>query len=132
MEGIYNKCRKVSENLETFTGKAKIDIVDRRYDLTETDPNYSPNVNYRLDIEYRTFGIKSITVIPEGEIEIDYIGIDNAEVEHQKTIKVDASKLAIEWTEGGSLSPYELHIEIDKEGNIDYKRSYINFTYVKP
>jgi hypothetical protein len=132
--GLYDKLKKVHEQEDklfysdvkvdaSFVGKSDklLDVVDR-----------TVRVEYQIEIEYRDFGVKDINVYPEGEVEIAVEVSDEQDNKTSMNIKVDMSKVRVEWQAGSGIQPLSLDIYVNENGEVDYERSYIAFTYHNP
>ncbi len=122
------------------------EIVEKLSNLNEADENYSINVDtvsvyvdglkdgeeeqspdsirisYDIEIEYRDWGIKDITVTPRGRVEFD-VEIVDAEDNHVDTIEVlfdfDAVDWHIDWLPGSGYAAESLTIRINREGGVE-------------
>lgn len=132
--GLYDNLKKVHEQEEqnyysnvrvevSFSGKSNkiIDLVDGNV-----------RVEYQIDVEYRDFGIKDVNVYPQGEILIDAEVLDDRNNRTSLQIKIDMSKVRVEWIAGSGVQPLDMNILINENGEVDYERSYIQFTYHVP
>jgi hypothetical protein len=100
----------------------EINIVDKKKILT-----------YTIDVEYRSWGIKDISVMPKGVIEFE-VEILDADDKVIKTlpVKIDFSTVdcSIEWMEGKSYDPSDLEVYLTKDGKIEEVT--LSFYFIHP
>jgi len=82
-------------------------------------------VAYNIDVDYRDWGIKTISVIPVGNATINVRLVDANDNEKQFTLNVDLSQLKEEIIEGHGAYVDELDIWIKDDLSIDYDSSTI-------
>jgi len=78
-------------------------------------------VDYDLDIEFRSWGIKGIDVFGVGSVAINYALDDN-----WKTLIVDLTVVDIEYVNGSNIVPTELAVDIDADGKIQKAILYVS------
>jgi hypothetical protein len=86
--------------------------------------NFKETVNYRMEIAYRSWGIKDIDVFLTGNV--------NIELGNGRSINVNFDNVdcVIEWMAGGGYAPEGLEVNIDEQGNI--KDCAMGFYYYDP
>ncbi len=121
MRSLY----KLSQNQQTYSYNVTVSI----YGINADTQNSKVNVKYSIEIEYASWGIKGIHIIPTGQIQIPVIfyqddtGIENNQ-EH--IITVDCTQLKVSWTPGRAVVASELAIYlINVNGQVDYNKSYL-------
>ena len=117
--------RLMEQDLDYYSTNIKVDLYVDNYD---DDVEYDESVllQYKIELEYRSWGIKSMIFIFDKPIKISYTLEDGT----SKEIEVDLSDAEIEYYEGGATVPSDLDIRIDKEGNVLSKT--LNVYYLKP
>jgi len=125
---------KLNEERQTFLSDVKVSLFlsDFSYDI-ETENDYDLltrriGLNYGLDIEYRSWGIKGITPIFDSGLTISWS--DNAG-QHDIDVTADMLRTAdIWWEEGGFYGPTAIDVMADTKGVVSNVQ--IWFTYIKP
>lgn len=95
-------------------------------DQPEYDADPKVSVPFDIQIEYRTWGIKGIDVIPKGKFTFMltvYKG-DDRSVESEKEITVDFSKLDYEKitmnrVKGSGVTITDISVHLDKDANVE-------------
>ena len=133
MDDTYNKARAVTEQEEDkYSGKVSIDVNTTSGKRAESTVG-ELNIPYTIEFEYRDWGIKGMTVTMQDTIDLDVVMFgEDGETETPITIKVDLSKLKIEWVGEGQVAPRSLELYIDDKGEVDYDRSSAVFSYIRP
>ena len=119
---------KVNEQLgeEDFRGEVNLRVhvkglVDGE-DINIYDVDKKKLLTYTIDVEYRSWGIKDISVMPKGvvEFEVEIIDADDKVVK-TLPVKIDFSMVdySIEWMEGKSYAPCDLEVYLTKDGKIE-------------
>ena len=105
------------EYTDIYTAPTDADLVimgvpdEADYELTST----RVDITYRIDIEYRSWGVKDIDIKIEKPVVLTYtIGKD------EKTIEVPKETLeqSITWVSGSSLYPNRVNVTLDASGTI--------------
>jgi hypothetical protein len=86
--------------------------------------NRTIDVQYSIDIEYRSFGIKDLNFSPVGIIEL---AVQNEESMQQFTLQIDCSQLQKETTPGNGVWADSLDIWLTPQMQVDYGHSSITF-----
>ena len=131
---MYEKLRNVMESNEQYRANVKVDIYSDNKDVY-IDSEGDASITYNLDIEYRDYGIKSILPILSGDTVVSYVETDESSDELKEVDKerhVDLYNVKIDWVEGEGFYPVQLTLYLTETGEVDYKRSYLEFTYYKP
>ena len=106
-----------NEYTDIYTAPTDADLVimgvpdEADYELTST----RVDITYRIDIEYRSWGVKDIDIKIEKPVVLTYtIGKD------EKTIEVPKETLeqSITWVSGSSLYPNRVNVTLDASGTI--------------
>ena len=106
------------QSKDEYTANIEINLVSEGYELLDN----KVTVNFSIDIEYRSWGIKDITIKPIGIIEFDVSKEDERTI-----IKIDADDLQMESEKGFDfIKPLWLNVEIDSEGNVVRKVLHIS------
>jgi hypothetical protein len=131
LEDAYYKTKKVlnEQNDDIFESEIDLDVYD--YDFTHSGSEYTEteypdkiSVKYRIEVEYRSYGIKGIyaTFISAPAFTVGVISYpdpnDDSKTE-EKLVTVDLSNIEVETefnvTEYGGVSPETLEVTLDKE-----------------
>lgn len=103
----------VEQFKEIYETKIKVQLTtegEREYELTDDEVV----INFDIEIEYRSWGIKDIDIKPKGNIEIDVMRDDEVE-----TIKVDVENVVVEFERGYSyIKPLWIDIRLSAEGDV--------------
>jgi len=67
-------------------------------------------INYDINIEYRSWGIKDIDAVPRGQVELD-IQVDNK----SEVITVNLDDVKVYWVAGGAYAPLNLLVFLDED-----------------
>jgi len=135
-ESVSQEDAESSVTDHSFSNKVKVSLHDsgdnfKRFNDYEV---HDATVNYSIDLEFRTWGLKDITVSGLGEIHISVTGIiwtDEArDKEEAFNIVVEASKVKNEYNKASS-SKYingiyidELDVYLLPNMQVDYSKSY--------
>lgn len=132
--GLYDNLKKVHEQEEqNYYSNVRVDLSFSGKSGKIIDPvDTDVRVEYQIDVEHRDFGIKDINVYPQGEILIDAEVSDEQDNKTPIQIKVDMSKVRVEWQAGSGVQPLGLEVSVNENGEVDYERSYIQFAYHVP
>jgi len=119
---------KVNEQLGEEDFRSEVDLRVHVKDLADGedaniyDVDKKKLLTYSIDVEYRSWGIKDISVMPKGVIEFE-VEILDADDKVVKTlpVKIDFSMVdcSIEWMEGKSYAPSDLEVYLTKDGKIE-------------
>lgn len=102
---------------ETYEANIKVQLTsepDRKFELVDDEVL----LGFDISIEYRSWGIKDITIKPLGTITIDYlVGEDEA-----GTLNIDVDDTKIEYERGYSyIKPLWISLMLDADGNVTEK-----------
>lgn len=99
---------------ETYEARIKIQLTsegEREYELVSDEVM----IGFDIDVEYRSWGIKDITIKPLGNITFDVL-IDEDEAD---TLKIDVEDAKIEDERGYEyIKPLWIDIKLDDKGNV--------------
>lgn len=115
------KSQILSGNDDQFRNNIRVSIyaADNSTSLEDS----TATVSYSIDVEYRSFGIKGVTVIP---VSISPISILDEDGNLLKEIQLDASKVKTDINRGSGAYIQELNLYLDLNLNPDYSRSYFD------
>lgn len=126
------KITKIAQVSEEYTNNAEISIYDTDLNREVESASKTIPINFVVEIEARSWGIKDINayIVPQiltVPLIVTSWDANNDEHEEQKVIQVDLSKLSHHKNKGsGVITVSELHINLDKDFNVDYKTSYLD------
>lgn len=119
---------KVNEQLGEEDFRSEVDLqvyvkdLEAGEDVNIYDVDRKKLLTYTIDVEYRSWGIKDISVMPKGviEFEVEIIDVDDKVVK-TLPVKIDFSTVdcSIEWMEGKSYDPSDLEVYLTKDGKIE-------------
>jgi len=129
---MYEELRSMTETNEKYRADVKVDIYTDKKDVF-IDGEGDASITYNLDIEYREYGIKGILPILSGDSVVSYVeSTEDAEHETDKEITVDLFNIKIDWVEGDGFYPVQLTLYVKEDNTVDYTKSYLEFSYIKP
>ena len=119
---------------DTYTGKVSVEIrgLGHVFDIVDAQDTF---ITYKLDIDARSWGIKAINCVPEGNIEVSVectkYGVGDEEDKHfDRTFKVDLSKLKVRYDAAQIIAPHTLELYIGPDHEVLYSRSEVTFHYL--
>lgn len=123
MNDIFEALDKINEADNNFS--IDVDDVSIHVDgLAEGEESLGPdkvNISYDIDIEYRDWGIKDISITPRGRVSFD-VEIVDVDDNHVDTIEVlfdfSAVNYRIDWLPGAGYAASGLTIDINREGGV--------------
>jgi hypothetical protein len=115
----------IEQSLDYYATSVHVDLMVKDYD-GDVEYDESVRLQYKLDLEYRSWGIKDLTVVLDKPVSVRFSLEDGTE----KELKVDLSDARVEWYEGSAFYPHQIELTIDKQGNI--KEKVVNMYYLKP
>jgi len=119
--------RTISESDDDFTAEIDVDLSIINHDDDVDFPNKLP-VTYEIDIDYRSWGIKSMHVYFKEPLVIEYKKEFDSKYSE---LKLDLNKdVEIEYVAGGSFTPVSIEIYLDIEGVPVYKPT-LTIQYVR-
>ncbi len=113
-----------------YVAEIEVQMFGRGAEDEYVDVNSKVRVNYFIEIDHRSWGIKDINISPIGTIEVPYSisrnpsGADEVTTEH--TVMVELSKIKQEVMEGSGVWIQSLELYLLPDGSVDYKRSELN------
>jgi len=130
-KGLFEKL--ITEQGENgYSTEVEVSASVKGYDV---DP-IKVAINWSMDMEARSWGIKSIEAFPRPEsrdFEFTATNVDSEEEfpdEVPLTLIVDMGQLKVEWERAGYLAPISVELYADTAGVIDYNLSHITFGYL--
>jgi len=131
-----NESVKINEQLGEEDFQSKVDVHVHMKDLeagedTKVVGKEQP-LNYRMDVEYRSWGINGIDVRPARIVEFEVEILDvNDKVVKTLPVKIDFDTVDcdIEWLEGKVYVPSDLEVHLTRDGKIEEVT--VTFYYVK-
>lgn len=125
------KIHKIAQSQDEYVNNATVNIYDSVPDREVESGNKQIPVNFRIDIEARSWGIKDISVFITSTvltipIVVTTFDANSNDRQEDRTIQVDLSKMRKhEDTGSGVVTVSEINIVLDQNFNIDYTKSYI-------
>jgi hypothetical protein len=121
--------KRLLEQIDYYETEVKI-YVYTQGDF-EVDYDTKALLKYRIELEYRSWGIKSLYPVFSEPLEVRYSVLDaEGEPGEEKTVSVDLSNAEVEYYEGSVFSPYEVEVKLDTEGKV--LGATVNCSYIKP
>jgi hypothetical protein len=131
---MYEQLREAMDSKDHYKADVKVDIYTDNKNVY-IDSEGDASITYNLDIEFREYGIKSIMPILAGDAIVYYVETDEMSddmTQTDKEITVDLYNVRVDWVEGDGFYPVQLTLYLTETGEVDYKRSYLEFSYYKP
>jgi hypothetical protein len=112
-----------------FSNAVKVSVIGGPQD-SDVDPlRPTVDVKYRIDVDYRSWGIKDINIYAFGpvEVELRHITYDanDMEQENETTITVELDKLQRESVKGDGVWVQAMDLQIDENFQVDYEASFL-------
>ena len=129
MNNLMDKLDRVQEGSDgVYAALVPVEVYNAPGDkaLIEVD---EVRVEFKLDLEYRSWGVKAIDIYPQGLVQIAG-SVDSDEGTRDFGMQIDLSKLTIEYIKGSGITAKVLEIWLDANGKVDYSMSNIVFTYM--
>lgn len=125
MKNIFTIKTAQSDNL--FHQQVNVEIYGHGHEYIEAISK-KVNISYYIEVDYRSYGIKSIEVAGSGMVEI-HASIENEVTSQiqQFVVIADCSKLKIDKTQGSGVYPISINIWLDQNRQVDYSNSNIEF-----
>ena len=130
MTEIYNKAhqRTLQEQEGAYQSpEVPVNVYAANKDLYEADKVIVP---FDLEFEYRTWGVKDVSVFCKGVVDVPYMKTDEAGGTTEGVFTLDLEQLDTEWASGGRYTADSIDIWLDAEGEIDYDKSSITFQFI--
>lgn len=102
-------------------------------DVDDIEAGNEIRLSYRIEQEYRSWGIKGMVVSIATPVEISYTLVKWTEGEdetEEKQITIDPDKIDITWVEGDAIAPQELIVYLNPDGTL--KEADLEVSYWKP
>lgn len=116
----------VKKAQQVFTTKVKVSLYGQDDGQGLWIENYTQEVDiqFELDMDMRSWGIKDILLNPMGVVELEYYVLDrHGELVNSPTVQIDLKRLQIEMNPGSSFTFSALDITLDAMGNVIYEKS---------
>ena len=110
------KTKKFAQSGEHIcSNNIKVDVLG---DGLNTDAPINVNVQYEIDVDFRSFGIKEINIYPLGVIDIPLLAEDGSDF----VVQVDCTKVKLDKNHSGGvwINALELHL-VGRQ--VDYRLS---------
>jgi len=136
---IFESFQKINEQEDFYRNNVEVSVEFESPGLDDdqyVDVLDNVELQYSIDIEERSWGIKDIKVSLQGVVEFDIIIRSNLPDEEGKEkvipIRIDFSDVTpeINWIEGSGIAPAELHVLVGGEGKV--KHVEVDFYYWSP
>jgi len=121
MRGIFEKLIEADKTeQDEFSYDTELELyVDGLEDGEEVSGPKEVNLTYAIYIEWRSWGLKDISVIPKGKIEFEVEITDvNDRVIDTITVSVDIDNIDLVWVSGHSYVPESLIVRVDRTGKV--------------
>jgi len=143
---IFENLQRINEQEDYYRNNVEVtvDFKSPASGVSGLDDDYyveAPDnieIEFDIDVEYRSWGIKDIIVVPRGVIEFEVVLRSNLPDEEDKEeiipVKVDFSNIEtkINWIEGGGIAPAEILIILGGEKGNEVVEVEMDFYYWKP
>ena len=115
--------KKVQEDVLTEDDRFESEVKLYMSMSGDSELEYTPKVRlqFKIEVEYRTWGIKGIYLHLDKPVKISY-NIEGQD--EQKEVEIDfrkledERKLSINWAQGSGWSVYELSVYLDESGAV--------------
>lgn len=114
MNDLIDNLRRINESDDRY--KAKVDV-DLHIDGVDIDSVSEVVIEYDLEFEHRSWGVKSVIFTPRSDVDIE-IEATIADEEMPITIKVDPKGMKVDWVAGGGFAPQSLYVSATRDGKI--------------
>lgn len=120
MQDIYEKLNEADDNYTIEVDSVLVYV----HDLKDGEESLGPDkvtMSFDIEIEYRSWGIKDITVTPRGRVnfEVEIVDADN---NHVEDLEVDFDfvdvNYDIDWISGSGYTIESLTVEINRDGTV--------------
>jgi hypothetical protein len=132
---LYTKIRKLNEqeteNMYEADVAVNVDVLDNP-NLDVAVELKKIDIKYELQLDRRDWGIGGFTAYPQGVADVRIETTDENDNKKEMDLKVDMSKVRVEWESGRSIAPIDLNLFIHANGEVDYGKSYIAFAFYDP
>jgi len=129
MEDILEK---LIESMDTYKYNVDLSVyIDDLKPGEEESTIDKVQLEYDIEVEHRSWGIKSIVIIPRGviEFEVDILDADD-NIVSTIPVKIDFNEIeySVSWLPGGSYVADHMEVSIDRDGKI--KEVDLSFYYI--
>lgn len=120
MQDIYEKLNEADDNYTIEVDSVLVYV----HDLKDGEESLGPDkvtMSFDIEIKYRSWGIKDITVTPRGRVnfEVEIVDADN---NHVEDLEVDFDfvdvNYDIDWISGSGYTIESLTVEINRDGTV--------------
>ena len=130
MDKLIDKLEQVDDSSEaTYSAMIPVEVYPSKFGEKALIEAEQARVYYTIDIEWRSWGIKSIDIFSRGIIGVEY-STDKDGVVEQSQLQVDMSKVKVDMVKGGSVTAQALEIWLDESGQVDYAKSELVCSYI--
>ncbi len=115
--------------MEDYRGSLVLDIYKDGFFVDDVD---ELGVDFTIEIEHRSWGIKEISMRINGTSKVTCMATKrDTDEEVEIEFEIDWSKMEkTEWVKGGHYSPYGARIYLNADNTVNYKESYVDMTYL--
>lgn len=143
---IFENLQRINEQEDYYRNNVEltVDFESPAPGVTGLDDDYyvealdNVELQFDIDVEHRSWGIKDINVALRGVIDFEVILRSNLPDEEGKEVvipvKIDFSEVdtEISWIEGSGIAPAELHVTLGGEEGKEVTKVEVDFYYWKP
>ena len=120
--------RLLEQDLDYYSTKVKIYLYVEGVE-TDIDHVQEVAVEYKIDIEYRSWGIKDMTPIFDRPVKLWYSILEEKDnAGEQKEVNVDLSDAEVSYVGGGGWAPEQLDVRLSKDGKVLKKELTMRYT----
>ena len=118
MRDLVEKLNRINEAEER---SSKLIATDVHVDGHDVENVSNVTLEYEFEFEHRSWGVKDVVFHPMGtvEIEADLVATDREDAKPVSvTIKLDLSKVKVQWNPGSAFYPSQLTVYANKDGTV--------------
>ena len=129
---IYAEARRMYEQEDdryNKTVEVDLNLADKAWFAEYVS---KPDIPFYIDMEYRSWGLKGISVFFRDKITLAYTVVNqDTDAAEDKEVEIDLSNLKVEWEPSGYYGPDSMYITLNADGSVNYEQSYITVCYIK-
>lgn len=121
MQGIFEKLIEADKTeQDEFSYDTELTLyVDGLEDGEEIRGPKEVNLTYAIYTEWRSWGLKDISVVLKGEVEfeVEIVDVDENVVD-TITVSIDSDDVKLVWVSGAGYVPESLEVRVDRTGKL--------------